>query len=88
MRWLRFGRVVIFDVLVLIGAAVAIGLAAWALWRDGPPSPTPVAPPATFPDKVVEYRGAELHCIEFSASFAGDRSCDFVRFYAEHPELN
>lgn len=36
---------------------------------------------------VVRYRGHDLYCITLRESYAGDRSCDFTRYYAEHPEV-
>lgn len=36
---------------------------------------------------TVVYRGQTLHCVTFSNAYGDSASCDFERFYAEHPDL-
>jgi hypothetical protein len=36
---------------------------------------------------VIMYRGRQLYCITFDRAYAGDRVCDFNRFYNENPDL-
>lgn len=35
----------------------------------------------------VEYRGETLYCVGFGNAYGASASCDYDRFYAEHPEL-
>lgn len=40
------------------------------------------------PEKVVLYRGFDLHCVsEWDGYREGLLSCDFMKFYAEHPNF-
>lgn len=42
------------------------------------------APQDPYSVEFLKYRGETLHCAEGSGRISG---CDYMRFYAEHPEL-
>lgn len=38
-------------------------------------------------EQVMPYRGFYVHCYLLESGYAGDRTCDWIRFYDEHPEF-
>ncbi len=86
--WSRVDTLIIILIIIVVAVvALIIGTALARRSDSDKAAPRQVEVVDDYQLYLVDYRGSTLHCIDMKPNSNDGTSCDYDRFYDEHPEL-